>query len=197
MREEIANLPYDEAREAAQLGCPTTSASPGAFASRAELVSSNTPSATASTAAIKDREQRRSFHRLHAKISARLVGLQDPHACARSSPTQFLPPRRRACAWRCNRAATFHRSCRARSSCSPSRGTRDARGLRRRTGLHRHGRFDRPDVSFDRILKIPQVMIGVGLPDDHIHAPNEKFNLSQFFGGIVTMTALYDELAKV
>ncbi|MGC2131228.1 MAG: M20/M25/M40 family metallo-hydrolase, partial [Candidatus Aquilonibacter sp.] len=54
-----------------------------------------------------------------------------------------------------------------------------------------------PVASFDRILKIPQVMIGVGLPDDHIHAPNEKFNLSQFFGGIVTMTALYDELAKV
>ncbi|MGA7571078.1 MAG: M20/M25/M40 family metallo-hydrolase, partial [Candidatus Aquilonibacter sp.] len=53
-----------------------------------------------------------------------------------------------------------------------------------------------PVASFDRILKIPQVMIGVGLPDDHIHAPNEKFNLSQFFGGIVTMTALYDELAK-
>jgi acetylornithine deacetylase/succinyl-diaminopimelate desuccinylase-like protein len=53
-----------------------------------------------------------------------------------------------------------------------------------------------PVASFDRVLKIPQVMIGVGLPDDHIHAPNEKFDLSQFFGGIVTMTALYDELAN-
>ncbi len=52
-----------------------------------------------------------------------------------------------------------------------------------------------PVASFDRVLRIPQVMIGVGLPDDHIHAPNEKFNLSQFFGGIVTMAALYDELA--
>ena len=52
-----------------------------------------------------------------------------------------------------------------------------------------------PVASFDRILKIPQVMIGCGLPDDHIHAPNEKFNLSQFYGGIVTMAALYDELA--
>ena len=52
-----------------------------------------------------------------------------------------------------------------------------------------------PVASFDRILKLPQVMIGVGLPDDQIHAPNEKFNLSQFFGGIKTMAALYDELA--
>lgn len=53
-----------------------------------------------------------------------------------------------------------------------------------------------PVGSFDRILKLPQVLIGVGLPDDQIHAPNEKFTLSQFFGGIVTMTVLYDEIAK-
>ncbi|MDB5028487.1 MAG: peptidase, partial [Candidatus Eremiobacteraeota bacterium] len=52
-----------------------------------------------------------------------------------------------------------------------------------------------PVSSFDRILHLPQVLIGVGLPDDAIHAPNEKFDLSQFFGGIETMTYLYDELA--
>jgi acetylornithine deacetylase/succinyl-diaminopimelate desuccinylase-like protein len=52
-----------------------------------------------------------------------------------------------------------------------------------------------PVATFDRILKLPQVLVGVGLPDDRIHAPNEKFNLSQFFGGIKTMAALYDEVA--
>ncbi|HXP92192.1 MAG TPA: dipeptidase [Candidatus Binatia bacterium] len=52
-----------------------------------------------------------------------------------------------------------------------------------------------PVSSFDRILHLPQVLIGVGLPDDAIHAPNEKFTLSQFFGGIETMTYLHDELA--
>ncbi len=52
-----------------------------------------------------------------------------------------------------------------------------------------------PVSSFDRILHLPQVLIGVGLPDDAIHAPNEKFDLTQFFGGIETMTYLYDELA--
>src|SRR6202011_231819 len=44
-----------------------------------------------------------------------------------------------------------------------------------------------PVSSFDRILHLPQVLIGVGLPDDAIHAPNEKFDLSQFYGGIETM----------
>ena len=52
-----------------------------------------------------------------------------------------------------------------------------------------------PVSSFDRILGLPQVLIGVGLPDDAIHAPNEKFDLAQFYGGIETMTFLYDELA--
>jgi acetylornithine deacetylase/succinyl-diaminopimelate desuccinylase-like protein len=53
-----------------------------------------------------------------------------------------------------------------------------------------------PVSSFDRILGLPQVLIGVGLPDDAIHAPNEKFSLRQFFGGIETMTYLYPELAR-
>jgi acetylornithine deacetylase/succinyl-diaminopimelate desuccinylase-like protein len=52
-----------------------------------------------------------------------------------------------------------------------------------------------PVSSFDRIFKLPQVLIGVGLPDDAIHAPNEKFSLRQFYGGIETMTYLYTELA--
>lgn len=53
-----------------------------------------------------------------------------------------------------------------------------------------------PVSSFDRILHLPQVLIGVGLPDDCIHAPNEKFDLAQFYGGIETMAYLYDELAE-
>ncbi|HVA33638.1 MAG TPA: dipeptidase [Candidatus Baltobacteraceae bacterium] len=53
-----------------------------------------------------------------------------------------------------------------------------------------------PVATFDRILSLPQVLIGVGLPDDRIHAPNEKFDLKQFFGGIKTMAALYDEVGQ-
>ncbi|MDP9024751.1 MAG: dipeptidase [Candidatus Eremiobacteraeota bacterium] len=54
-----------------------------------------------------------------------------------------------------------------------------------------------PVSSFDRILSLPQVLIGVGLPDDAIHAPNEKFTLNQFFGGIKAIAHLYDELAEL
>ena len=38
--------------------------------------------------------------------------------------------------------------------------------------------------SFDRDLGIPSVMMGFGLPDDNLHAPNEKLYLPNFFRGI-------------
>jgi acetylornithine deacetylase/succinyl-diaminopimelate desuccinylase-like protein len=40
--------------------------------------------------------------------------------------------------------------------------------------------------TFQRALGIPTVMMGFALPDDHVHAPNEKFHLPNFFNGIAT-----------
>lgn len=37
---------------------------------------------------------------------------------------------------------------------------------------------------FDRHLGIPSVLMGFGLPDDNLHAPNEKFHLANFDRGI-------------
>jgi len=37
---------------------------------------------------------------------------------------------------------------------------------------------------FDSILHAPVVFMGTGLPDDNIHAPNEKFHLPNFYHGI-------------
>ena len=37
---------------------------------------------------------------------------------------------------------------------------------------------------FDRHLGIPSVMLGFGLPDDNLHAPNEKLYLPNFYRGI-------------
>jgi acetylornithine deacetylase/succinyl-diaminopimelate desuccinylase-like protein len=38
--------------------------------------------------------------------------------------------------------------------------------------------------DFVRELKIPTVLMGFGLPDDNLHAPNEKFHLANFHWGI-------------
>jgi acetylornithine deacetylase/succinyl-diaminopimelate desuccinylase-like protein len=37
---------------------------------------------------------------------------------------------------------------------------------------------------FQKNLRIPSVMMGFGLPDDNLHAPNEKFYLPNFYRGI-------------
>lgn len=44
-----------------------------------------------------------------------------------------------------------------------------------------------PVVSaFKEVLRIPTVLMGFALPDDRIHAPNEKFHLPNFYRGIAT-----------
>jgi acetylornithine deacetylase/succinyl-diaminopimelate desuccinylase-like protein len=40
--------------------------------------------------------------------------------------------------------------------------------------------------TFQQVLGIPTVMMGFALPDDRLHAPNEKFHLPNFFNGIAT-----------
>jgi acetylornithine deacetylase/succinyl-diaminopimelate desuccinylase-like protein len=50
--------------------------------------------------------------------------------------------------------------------------------------------------DFDRHLGIPSVMMGFGLPDDNIHAPNEKFHLKNFELGIESVVRFMEEAAR-
>jgi acetylornithine deacetylase/succinyl-diaminopimelate desuccinylase-like protein len=52
-----------------------------------------------------------------------------------------------------------------------------------------------PVESFARLMGLPAVLVGLGLPDDQIHAPNEKFTLDMYFKGIRVLARLWDELA--
>ena len=47
--------------------------------------------------------------------------------------------------------------------------------------------------DFDRHLGLPSVMMGFGLPDDNLHAPNEKFNLKNFRLGIDSLIRFLEE----
>jgi len=40
---------------------------------------------------------------------------------------------------------------------------------------------------------MPSVMMGFGLPDDNIHAPNEKFHLKNFELGIESIVRFLEE----
>ena len=38
-----------------------------------------------------------------------------------------------------------------------------------------------------RHLNIPTVLMGLGLPDDGLHSPNEKFRIANYYAGIATV----------
>jgi acetylornithine deacetylase/succinyl-diaminopimelate desuccinylase-like protein len=46
-------------------------------------------------------------------------------------------------------------------------------------------------------LGIPTVLMGFALPDDHMHAPNEKFHLRNFYNGIVTSVWFLHEMGAM
>jgi len=51
-------------------------------------------------------------------------------------------------------------------------------------------------ATFQERLGLPTVLMGFGLPDCDAHAPNEKFNLKNFYRGIISAAWFYQEYSK-
>jgi acetylornithine deacetylase/succinyl-diaminopimelate desuccinylase-like protein len=49
-------------------------------------------------------------------------------------------------------------------------------------------------ASFKSMLGIDTILMGFGLPDDNLHAPNEKFNIEMFYKGIETAILFYQKV---
>lgn len=49
---------------------------------------------------------------------------------------------------------------------------------------------------FNEVLRVPVVLMGFGLPDDTIHAPNENFSLEQFRKGMKTVADFLGRLTR-
>src|SRR6204780_38347 len=122
-----------------------------------------------------------------AKVSFRLVPDQDPQKIARlfsGHIAQITPP-------------AVKSTVRVLSSAKPALIKRDHPSMRAAALAYRKG-FGAPPVflrsggaipvvsTFQEVLGIPTVLMGFGLPDDRIHAPNEKFHLPNFYNGIAT-----------
>ncbi len=55
-----------------------------------------------------------------------------------------------------------------------------------------------PIVSvFSDVLGVPVLLLGFGLSDDCLHSPNEKFNISNFYGGIRAVVRMMDRMSEV
>jgi acetylornithine deacetylase/succinyl-diaminopimelate desuccinylase-like protein len=132
----------------------------------------------------------------HAKISCRLVPSQDPaqvDAVLRTFIAQITPP---------TVAVTVHSWHGAPAFLSPiDSAPMQAAARAYRTAFGVDPIFTREGGSipvgsvFQQALGTPVIFMGFGLPDDNLHAPNEKFSLPMFYKGIETVIAFLGEMA--
>jgi acetylornithine deacetylase/succinyl-diaminopimelate desuccinylase-like protein len=122
-----------------------------------------------------------------AKLSFRLVPDQDPKKIAdlfRKYIARISPP-------------TMHTSIRTFSPVEPALINRNHPAVRAAAFAYERGFgaspvFVRSGGSipvvniFQKVLKIPAVLMGFGLPSDNIHGSNEKFHLPNFYKAIET-----------
>lgn len=134
----------------------------------------------------------------HAKISCRLVPDQDPDqiitvmrkAIAKATPPGIV-----------SRFDVF--------SSGPASLVNPSHPILRAAAQALAETFGRPTVYmrsggsipvvglFQQALGIPSVLMGFGLPDDNLHAPNEKFHLPNLYKGIESVSKFLTVLTKV
>ena len=51
--------------------------------------------------------------------------------------------------------------------------------------------------TFSEVLEVPILLLGFGLSDDRLHSPNEKFNISNFYGGIRAIVRMLDRMGSL
>lgn len=71
-----------------------------------------------------------------------------------------------------------------------------ARSWTKKPALFREGGSIPVMAAFQKVLGYPCILMGFGLHDDQVHAPNEKYSLTSFHGGTKSCAYLYEELAK-
>jgi acetylornithine deacetylase/succinyl-diaminopimelate desuccinylase-like protein len=122
-----------------------------------------------------------------AKMSFRLVPDQDPQKIAqlfRDHIERVTP-------------AAAHSSVRTYSPIEPALVNRNHPAIRAAAFAYKKGFGALPVFirsggsipvvnTFQKVLRIPAVLMGFGLPDDHIHGPNEKLNLRNFHRAVST-----------
>jgi acetylornithine deacetylase/succinyl-diaminopimelate desuccinylase-like protein len=131
----------------------------------------------------------------HAKISMRLVPDQDPDAIARKVAAHLrkIAPKTVTVDVRDLHgghpwvAPTDHPALQAA-------GRALERAFRKKPVFTREGGSIPIVADFDRILKVPTVLMGLGLTDDNLHAPNEKFDVANFHRGVTASAFLMEEL---
>lgn len=72
-----------------------------------------------------------------------------------------------------------------------------SKAFKKKTVFTREGGSIPIVVEFNKLLKAPVILMGLGLDTDNIHSPNEHFNVSSFKAGIKASAYFLDEMSKI
>ncbi len=131
-----------------------------------------------------------------AKISMRLVPDQDPdsvHAALRSYLVRNTPDSVR---WNLEMLASCRPGMVERDSDAVHAAVQALEAVWGKAPLFKREGGTVPVVGMIKdMLNVDSMMLGFGLPDDNLHAPNEKFHLPTFHRGIETFIRFTFEIA--
>lgn len=133
----------------------------------------------------------------HAKMTCRLVGTQDPQRTIERIERHLrerLQPGAKLHVKPGEKAPAF--------SCDPSHpllqlaadAYEDVYGVR--AVFTKDGGSIPVVATFSRVLAAPVVMMGFGLPDENLHAPDEHLNLDNFDKGLLTIVTYLEKVGK-
>lgn len=71
------------------------------------------------------------------------------------------------------------------------------KGFGKRPVFQREGGSIPVVATFAESMQIPSVLMGIGLPDENAHAPNEKLDLQNFHNGIVSSAHFLTEFSRL
>jgi acetylornithine deacetylase/succinyl-diaminopimelate desuccinylase-like protein len=132
-----------------------------------------------------------------AKITCRLVPNQEPEKIARLVVRHFrklCPKSVHLTIIEQHHSPTFLASPQGRGAKAAARALEKAFG--RKTVFAREGGSLPILNDFKRHLRGEIILVGLGLPDDNWHSPNEKMDLSNFYCGIRMSAGLFRELSS-
>ncbi|HLV00787.1 MAG TPA: dipeptidase [Acidobacteriota bacterium] len=133
-----------------------------------------------------------------AKVSMRLVPDQDPDKVAdlfeeyvqSKAPATTRPYIKRLHGGRPWVADLEHPAMKAAANAVE-------KGFGKRPVFQREGGSIPVVATFAEILKVPSVLMGIGLPDENAHAPNEKLDLQNFRRGIISSAYFFTEFSRL
>jgi len=132
-----------------------------------------------------------------AKITCRLVPDQDPERIRKivtAHLRKICPPTVRLEITAGHGAEAYHVSPDGPLAQASLRALKKAFGAE--PILMREGGSIPIVTQFEDDLNIPSIMMGMGLPDDNLHAPNEKFHIPNFYRGIESIIRFFQILGE-